>query len=97
MNIIKQQKDSVLEVRLEGRLDAVTSADLAASLQGERGYDDIVFDFEKLEYLSSSGLRILFAARKELGGKEHVVVKNVNPLVREILRISGFDKQVTIE
>lgn len=97
MNIFKEKIGSTLEVRLEGRLDTVTSAELSASLEGEEGFTDIRFDFEKLEYLSSSGLRLLFAYRKKLGGTEHVILVHVNALVREILRVTGFDKQVTIQ
>ena len=96
MNIIKTKKDNVLEVKLEGRLDTVTSAELTESLAQEEGFTDILFDFEKLEYLSSSGLRLLFSYRKKLGGKEHVVLTHVNALISEILRVTGFGNQVTI-
>lgn len=97
MNIIKSRNDETLEVKLEGRLDSPSSAELSASLEEEEDFADVRFDCEKLEYLSSAGLRVFFACRKKLGDKEHVILANVNPLVREILRISGFDKQVTIE
>jgi len=97
MNIFKQKNGTTLEVKLEGRLDTVTSAELTASLEEEEGFTDIRFDFEKLEYLSSSGLRLLFAYRKKLGGKEHVILVNVNALVAEILRVTGFNQQVTIQ
>ena len=97
MNIEKRRNGNTLEVLLEGRLDTVTSADLSASLENETGFTDILFDFEKLEYLSSSGLRLLFAYRKKLGGKEHVILAHVNPLILEILRVTGFDQQITIQ
>ena len=97
MTITKQKNGTTLEITLEGRLDTVTSAELSASLEEEADYTDILFDFEKLEYLSSSGLRILFSLRKKLGGKEHVVLTHVNALVSEILRVTGFDQQVTVK
>ena len=97
MNIIKTRNDDTLEVKLEGRLDSPSSAELSASLEEEEDYADIRFDCEKLEYISSAGLRVFFACRKKLGEKQHVVLAKVNALVREILRISGFDKQVTLE
>ena len=97
MNIAKTKEGTLLKVALEGRLDTITSEELSASLAGEEGFDSILFDFEKLEYLSSSGLRLLFAYRKKLGGKDKVILTHVNPLITEILRVTGFDQQVTIQ
>ena len=97
MNIIKTKNDNVLEVKLEGRLDTVTSAELTESLAQESGFTDILFDFEKLEYLSSSGLRLLCTCRKNLGGKEHVIVENSNEVILEIFRVTGFNNQVTLK
>ena len=97
MEISKTTEGTALIVTLSGRLDTNTSPELAASIEQESGYTDIVFDFSALEYLSSSGLRLLFSCRKTLGGKEHVIVKNANDIVREILRVTGFDKQITLE
>ena len=57
----------------------------------------IFFDFKELEYLSSSGLRLLFGCRKKLGGSDKVIVRNVNPLITEVMKVTGFDKQITIE
>ena len=97
MEIAKKTEGTTLFVSLTGRLDTNTSPDLSASLAQESGYTDIVFDFAGLEYLSSSGLRLLFSCRKDLGGKEHVVVKNSNEVIKEIFRVTGFGKQITLE
>ena len=96
MEIVKQKEGNILRVTLIGRLDTVTSVSVDASLKEESGFTDIVFDFEKLEYLSSSGLRLLFAYRQKLGGKDHVIVEHINPVVAEILRVTGFEKQITL-
>lgn len=97
MEISKKLEGNVLHVALEGRLDTNTSPLLAKSLDEENGYTDIVFDFAKLEYLSSSGLRLLFTCRKNLGGKEHVIVENSNEIILEIFRVTGFNNQVTLK
>ena len=97
MEIEKKTEGTTLHVALTGRLDTTTSPELEASLTQESGYADIVFDFAKLEYLSSSGLRLLFSCRKNLGGKEHVIVKNANDIIREIFRVTGFGAQITLE
>ena len=97
MEIEKKLEGGTLLVSLVGRLDTNSSPILDASIAEETGYTDVVFDFAKLEYISSSGLRLLFSCRKNLGGKEHVIVRNANDIVREIFRVTGFGSQITLE
>ena len=97
MEITKNMEGTVLHVALAGRLDTLTSNDLSTALEEESGFTDIIFDFAALEYLSSSGLRLLFTYQKKLGGKEHVIVRNANAVVREIFRVTAFARQVTLE
>ena len=97
MEITKNMEGAVLHVALAGRLDTLTSNDLGTALEEESGFTDIIFDFAAHEYLSSSGLRLLFTYQKKLGGKEHVIVRNANAVVREIFRVTGFARQVTLE
>lgn len=97
MEISKKLEGKTLNVALVGRLDTTTSPELADALEAISGYEDIVFDFAKLDYLSSSGLRLLFTCRKKLGGPEHVVIENANEVVKEIFRVTGFGRQVTIK
>ena len=97
MEISKKMEGNALHVTLVGRLDTNTSPELSASLAEESGYADIVFDFAQLDYLSSSGLRLLFSCRKALGGAEHVIVENANEVVKEIFRVTGFERQVTLK
>lgn len=97
MEIVKKTEGATLHMELIGRLDTNTSPALAESLGQESGYTDIVFDFAKLEYLSSAGIRLLFTCRKKLGGAEHVVIKNCNEVIREIFRVTGFERQITIK
>ena len=97
MEISKKTEGTTLCVTLVGRLDTNTSPELSDSLAQESGYQDIVFDFAKLDYLSSAGLRLLFSCRKALGGPEHVVIENANEVIKEIFRVTGFEKQVTLK
>ena len=58
---------------------------------------DLVIDLTLLEYISSSGLRVLFSAQKAMNGKGTMVVKNVSGLVMEVFEITGFKDVLTIE
>ena len=81
-----------------GRLDTVTSAELKEKLDQE-GFEnvDIDFDFTDVEYISSAGLRLVLALHKqatETGNK--LVIRNVNKVVAEIFKVSGFNKALNI-
>jgi anti-anti-sigma factor len=55
----------------------------------------MVFDLGKLEYLSSTGLRVFLMMAKRLG-REHLFVDNANKFVREIFDTTGFSEVVVI-
>ena len=65
--------------------------------QSIEGITELVFDFEKLEYISSAGLRILLAAQKIMNKQGNMVVKNVNEIVAEVFEVTGFSDILTIE
>ncbi len=98
MNITKKLDNTKLEVILEGRLDTTTSPILEAELKESlENIDELIFDFEKLEYISSSGLRILLATQKIMDGQGKMIIKNVNEVVYEVFELTGFVDILTIE
>ena len=65
MNINQTIDGSTLHLSLEGRLDTTTAPQLEAALgQSLDGISRLELDFDKLEYLSSAGLRVILAAQK---------------------------------
>ena len=65
LNINKTKEADKMTVALEGRLDTTTAPELEASLKEDLdGVAQLVIDIEKLEYISSAGLRVLLAAQK---------------------------------
>lgn len=98
MIINKRNDGSKLTIYIEGRLDTSTSPELSKELETSlEGVTDLVIDLTLLEYISSSGLRILFSAQKVMNGKGTMVVKNVSGLVMEVFEITGFKDVLTIE
>jgi len=64
--LIKKVNDKDLIVEVEGRIDTLTSAELESQLNDEIGdISSLTSDFEKLEYMSSAGLRVLIATQKK--------------------------------
>ena len=63
MTINTTKDGSVLTVALEGRLDTMTAPELEEVLGKEMpAAEKLILDFDKLEYISSAGLRVLLAA-----------------------------------
>ena len=98
MNVNTKVENNTLFIDLEGRLDTVTSQQLGELLPNEKRRNlDIDFNFEKLEYISSAGLRILVLFKKEAQATNNkMVIRNINAVVREIFTVTGFDKILKI-
>ena len=82
---------------LEGRLDTVTAPDLEKELKDSLdGVTELQLDFEKLEYISSAGLRVLLAAQKTMAKQGMMTLTNVNDTIMEIFEVTGFSDILTI-
>ena len=98
MNIIKNKDGSKLALALEGRLDTTTAPQLEAELKASMdGVTELNLDFEKLEYLSSAGLRVLLAAQKVMNKQGSMVIRHVNETIHEVFEVTGFIDILTIE
>jgi len=95
MEIKKTFEGDKATFAIEGWLDTQTAPELGAALD-ELGDDvkQLEFDFAKLEYVSSAGIRQIVAAHKKMGG--NLTVRNVSPAVLEVLRLTGVDKRLGI-
>ena len=98
MKINKMTEGEKLTIGIEGRLDTTTSPELSKELETSLdGVTELVLDLTLLEYISSSGLRVLLSAQKAMNGKGTMVVKNVSEMVMEVFDITGFTDILTIE
>ena len=98
LNINKTIEDGKAAFSLEGRLDTVTSPSLEAELNGAlEGVSELTMDFEKLEYISSAGLRVLLAAQKEMNKRGVMKLTHVNETIMEIFEVTGFSDILTID
>ncbi len=79
--------------RLQGRLDTAAAVEVAPDFQKLNDYakDHLVLEFRDLEYISSSGLRLLLALRKQVatdGGK--LQIRNISNDIRQVFMMTGF-------
>ena len=98
LNIVKQVEDNSLTLALEGRLDTVTAPQLETEIKELIGsVTTLVFDFEKLEYVSSAGLRVLLSAQKVMNAQGTMKIMHVNQTVMDIFEVTGFCDILNIE
>ncbi|HAL56931.1 MAG TPA: anti-sigma factor antagonist [Bacteroidetes bacterium] len=84
------------KVILTGRLDASQVDKARAEL--DKVKLSAVVDFKDLEYISSAGLGILFAAQKRLkDGGQGLKLVNLNNHIRDVFRYARFDTIFEIE
>ena len=98
MTIDKKLEGTKLEIILEGRLDTITAPALEKEIkQSLNRITELIFDFEKLEYISSAGLRVLLAAQKIMNKQGSMIIKNVNDVINDVFEVTGFVDILTIE
>ena len=86
-----------LTIGLEGRIDSGNAADIESeiiALMEEQNPAAVVLDAEKLDYISSAGLRIILRLRKN---HPDLSIINVKSEVFEILEMTGFTEMMTVE
>ena len=97
MEIVKNFDGSKCVIGLEGRLDTTTAPQLESELKTSlNGISELTFDFSKLEYISSAGLRVLLSAQKVMNSQGTMKITNVAPEIMEVFEITGFTDILTI-
>ena len=98
MTIEIQKNPAETILRVVGRLDTVTAPALDKTIQeaiGETG--TLILDMERLEYISSAGLRVLLGAQKKMQKIGTMKLVNVCEAVMEVFEMTGFADILVIE
>ena len=98
LNIRRNAENGKALFALEGRLDTVTAPDLEQALKETlEGVTELTLDMEKLEYISSAGLRGLLAAQKKMNKQGKMKLIRVGETILEIFEVTGFNEILTVE
>ena len=97
MTITKNENGPEVTLKVEGRLDTVSAPDLEKEIKSLTVANELTIDFEKLDYISSAGLRVLLSTHKEFTNKGGMTIINVNETVREVFEITGFSDILNIK
>ena len=92
MDLIKHGNDA--ELKLDGYIDATNAPEVEKILLDVAGkFDNLTLDMEKLEYVSSAGLRTFKLVYMEMRRKGGVLsARNVGKSVMEVLEVTGFTR-----
>lgn len=97
LNIRKSIEEGKAAFELEGRLDTVTAPELEGLLADSlTGIRELTLDMEKLDYISSAGLRVLLTTQKTMKRQGEMALMHVNENVRDIFEVTGFSDILTI-
>lgn len=98
LTINKTKNGTELTVELAGRLDTSTAPELETEMKASlEGVTELIMIFEKLEYISSAGLRVLLSTQKIMNRQGEMKIRQVNETVMEIFEVTGFSDILTIE
>ena len=97
MDVTYRIDKDILYIAVEGRVDASNAADAEKKIfeiKNANPDKHVVLDADKLEYVSSAGLRVILKLRKEA---PKLAIINVIPEVYEVFDMTGFTDMVTVE
>ncbi|OQD58912.1 hypothetical protein MBBAR_6c00220 [Methanobrevibacter arboriphilus JCM 13429 = DSM 1125] len=98
MDIKKKIEGNKLVIKVDGRLDTNNSPKLEEELKKDLPETkELVFNFEDLMYISSSGLRVILSTQKIMNKQGSMVIENVHELVMEVFEATGFSDILTIK
>ena len=91
--------DAEMVVAPVGRLDTNTAPELERELGAmPEEISTLTFDFEKLRYISSAGLRVLLNMQKKFNAKKgKMVIRNANGMIMDVFEATGFLDIFTVE
>ncbi len=99
MEFEKKLEGNKLTYYIKGRIDTQTAPDLQEEIdiplkeaEEQKSGIHLVLDLEKVDYMSSAGLRTILHVKKYIDSIENSSLKllNVQPPVMEILDMTGF-------
>ena len=98
MKIEKDLTNSSALIKIDGRIDSVTSSELKTALDElPADLTDLTLDFRNVPYISSAGLRVLLTNHKKMMATGTMKVINVSEDVMDVFEITGFKNVLNIE
>ena len=100
IDVAEERHDEVLVLLPVGRLDSGNTHSFESVVMDHVSRDEqrLIVDFSRLDFISSSGLRVLLIAAKALKARGGTLVLcSMRTHIEEVFRISGFDRIISIK
>jgi anti-anti-sigma factor len=100
METIIEEQGKIAIVTLKGRLETSESEEVQEKMTSlyEKDLERIIIDCKDLEYIASSGLRVLFLLLRKMKPKgTDVVIRNCSDLLKTVFDSTGFSLLFTFE
>lgn len=98
MTVTTNSEGEKLTIAVEGKLGTSSAGELEKALRDNiDGKSELVFDFAKLEYMASAGLRVLLSAGKVMKKQGSMKIINVPEAVMEVFTFTGMTDVMNIE
>ena len=96
---VKKYENGELVIAVEGQVDVNTAPVLSediSRIRAEKPEGRIIFDFDKLIYISSAGFRVLLALLEKENDRGIKLI-NVDPIIAEVFDDTGFSSIMEVE
>lgn len=98
LNVQKEFKDGTLTVHLDGEINTGSADIFNEAVADLDNVNKLVLNFEKVQYISSAGLRVLVKSQNTMDDKEgSMIIKGVNEDVYDVLDMTSLTEIMTIE
>lgn len=98
MTITEERIGTTLTVKVEGAMNTLSSPHLEHYLKCRyEEIEQLVLDMEKVDYISSAGIRVLIQALRAMRDKKGLLLKNVCEQVNNILTLTGYINELKVE
>lgn len=98
MTFTKDEIDGKITLKLSGMLDTANSVEFETIMtEASDATSELTVDFSGIEYISSSGLRVLLKIQKKMAAKGAMIICNVNNAVKEVFDLTGFSEILTVK
>ncbi len=99
LQINHEISDTTDTILLSGRIDTITSPSFEAAMKETLDFPrDIILDFEQVNYISSSGLRVLLMVHKKIVQQQKkMTIIHAGESIMEVFDITGFTDILNIE
>ncbi|MCR5211696.1 MAG: STAS domain-containing protein [Lachnospiraceae bacterium] len=98
MTVTTDLDGTKLTVAVEGKLGTTSATELEKAVKANiDGITELVFDFEKLEYITSAGLRVLLSTAKVMKKQGSMKIIHVIEPVMDVFTFTGMADVMDIE